>query len=1572
MKWDIEEEVLLIDLYFKIKQGCIEDIESAIDDLSNKLNDRAKKLQIKASINFRNTFGIKMKLQNLRYIDTKGEKGLSSNSKIDRFVMSIHSKHINSFNERLNNETKKYKGNIYELSEIDTKFDSNSSKENQSDGEFQDKITKKIKDDIIINEKEVKKDPESYYETYNISSERCPRVRLENYNLSLRIRNCFQREGIKNLNDLLKYNDERLLSIRFFNEEAIKEVKEKIINRDILAGIFQESIHVKMNAVSSNNNEKHSIDENKGIKIEDSNKDIVNDEKEVKQYLENYFEIYSINPERCPEIKLESYDLSVRMVDLLYRAGIHNIKEILFLNDTKLKSVVNLDESLIDELKKKIINYRVLSAFICSSNKLNALNTNIVINETRNDDLNNHDADKIQHCKRLNSVITEADRQNWSMKFSGLPELNETSSTSINRDKEYSTYYESAIEYINENREKNVIDEDVLFVLPADNEQIKIIKNIEKNSTVVVNNSFRIDIIINLVSHLLSQGKSVLITSNTESKLANLNEKMHQIMRASDVNFQDLCISLSSLELNEIREIERVINDIYGKEKDFSFNVIETKIQIDNLVKERSRCIKEYKEINGILSAFCRVENEGIVYDNQTITLEEVNKFISEGIDKWDYISGFTKDDTEELPLKKDELKFLYKSNIELNIIDEKVLSDNIPDIEKVWGPEKFKNVVVGINNCKKQLNKHEFKFEFSANGTRETINNIHEKAIQLQIELNEMTDLQQVLLNKSVDNTYLETWKEIWECFDRLFSHYDDIERTKSNYKMNIPKELINPETVEHLNDIINTGKENPISIFTTITKPKWKEIQNAITQKGFSIKKRNQFIAAWEIINYELKKYSIFMKYSKLLKDCEIYNNLNVEMKIREKKQYIQDAISWINRKWKPFIEEIKSVTINENEFDEYYKMNRGEPYTLILKSLGSAIIFDAENELISLELNEYYKKIESFNNYLQRFSHQNDMLDMLLKSVDGKDYIEYRLCYKKLIGVLGKKSVFQKRIELLDKLGQKAPKWKEEIEKRIGIHGEGVLPNNIESAWKWRQLCNQKERIEEFDYNEIHKSLNIIISKCMDNSKELAYKKTWINKINKSKSEQVQIIKNFSNTVRQIDRNEGTVAPKHIKKVKEFIPMCQSIIPVWIMVFNNAEEYFDPINDSFDVVIYINEDKTTELKALESGLSNKVIIFEETQIDSYDNEVGDLVKQQDFSSENIRKISDDSKVLKIDKTQEALKLGSFGNNKINTIDGNEVSTESTLYDLDKEYEIKGIKENQFVTRNKTSVELLDNNSCDNKNLNSYFNKFSLDVESCPTIEVGDFVLSVRTLNCLEREGIKYLKQLLNYNDEKLYKIKNFGARSLKEIKDKIINKKILFELNNISSENRSNVLYFKEFSLNICSCPVIELSNFTLSFRTSNCFEKEGIKYLEQLLNYNDEQLMKIKNFGTGSLKEIKKRIINKDVLYDLLGKTESKVELYCPKIIFENREKVIFGDLGFLKDKSFSDNEAVAINRYKEAVEMIDDELRLLAYNNPQELIPIMNVFKEYSDNYIITKKIKEEIDSYINEVEDRRC
>ena len=66
--------------------------------------------------------------------------------------------------------------------------------------------------------------------------------------------------------------------------------------------------------------------------------------------------------------------------------------------------------------------------------------------------------------------------------------------------------------------------------------------------------------------------------------------------------------------------------------------------------------------------------------------------------------------------------------------------------------------------------------------------------------------------------------------------------------------------------------------------------------------------------------------------------------------------------------------------------------------------------------------------------------------------------------------------------------------------------------------------------------------------------------------------------------------------------------------------------------------------------------------------------------------------------------------------------------------------------------------------------FEAASTDSNRARDIKIDDLDFSVRTYNCLKRQGIETLDELKNYTEDELMNIRNFGSKSYDEVKDKL----------------------------------------------------------------------------------------------------------------------------------------------------------------------------------------------------------
>ena len=89
VNWDVEELTALIDLYMREKHGEISDLDAELEELSKVLNRRADCMGITHDEKYRNMNGMKLMYQNVDYIATSGDRGMSAYSEAMRIVYKM-------------------------------------------------------------------------------------------------------------------------------------------------------------------------------------------------------------------------------------------------------------------------------------------------------------------------------------------------------------------------------------------------------------------------------------------------------------------------------------------------------------------------------------------------------------------------------------------------------------------------------------------------------------------------------------------------------------------------------------------------------------------------------------------------------------------------------------------------------------------------------------------------------------------------------------------------------------------------------------------------------------------------------------------------------------------------------------------------------------------------------------------------------------------------------------------------------------------------------------------------------------------------------------------------------------------------------------------------------------------------------------------------------------------------------------------------------------------------------------------------------------------------------------------
>ena len=97
VSWDVEELVALIDVYRNSMEKSSEEIENELLALSKAFVERAKRLGIEHDEKYRNMNGMKMMFQNVVFVASNGDRGMSAASSSMKKVFDMMSSYPEVF-----------------------------------------------------------------------------------------------------------------------------------------------------------------------------------------------------------------------------------------------------------------------------------------------------------------------------------------------------------------------------------------------------------------------------------------------------------------------------------------------------------------------------------------------------------------------------------------------------------------------------------------------------------------------------------------------------------------------------------------------------------------------------------------------------------------------------------------------------------------------------------------------------------------------------------------------------------------------------------------------------------------------------------------------------------------------------------------------------------------------------------------------------------------------------------------------------------------------------------------------------------------------------------------------------------------------------------------------------------------------------------------------------------------------------------------------------------------------------------------------------------------------------------
>ena len=754
---------------------------------------------------------------------------------------------------------------------------------------------------------------------------------------------------------------------------------------------------------------------------------------------------------------------------------------------------------------------------------------------------------------------------------------------------------------------------EIFLAKQANREQLRILERIENCNAVLVQGppgTGKTHTIANIMGHFLTQGKRVLITSQTKKALTVLKDKLPG-------EIQNLCVSLLD---EDKKDMEKSVDGIVDY---VSINSsTELKRKFENSKNERIAIMKELSDIRNNIFAIKYQERKNIVFDGKGYSTIEVASFVCENADRLGYIPGKALL-YQPLPVPMDELAFVYKSNIEINELEDEELAKSLPNPEELISLGEFRYIIEKEAEDKVILKKieerlgYKIKFDFERDELlicRNTAQEILAKE-PLLINLKELTDyiatlsflkkdwMIQAIADGKKGGVYKQKWqtlvKAIKDCSAAKAAIVVDLLGKKIDIGEQLDFQLL-LTNLERINDLfLNRGIISNIKFH--FDKP-LKQIISQIKIDGRKIECVEDCLIAKKYIEWQIKRQNLASIWDNLMADHagDKFSDLDNEAEefCENTIPKIERALQWYNDEYGILLTKIKNAGFEEkNIFGENDTgLDVAWVSNVIDTSMTNLTVF-INVTMIYLRGRDFNKKIKNSLEILENATRiESNICQELCSSLLKRDACLYNERLAELTRLYSKYSSLIKRNIIIEKISAVGPGWAEAIKTRQDIHGKGMLPENIKEAWKWKQFEGIIEEISAKPFKKYQKEAVLLSNKLREKTEEAAKWGAWYHLVLQYETNlsMRSALQRWKQTVKRISKTgNGKNDYLYHKQARALMTKCQDSVPAWIMPINKVFENFDAQKNSFDVVI-IDEASQADLTSMALlYMAKKVIV-------------------------------------------------------------------------------------------------------------------------------------------------------------------------------------------------------------------------------------------------------------------------------------------------------------------------------------------------------------------------------------------
>jgi very-short-patch-repair endonuclease len=746
-------------------------------------------------------------------------------------------------------------------------------------------------------------------------------------------------------------------------------------------------------------------------------------------------------------------------------------------------------------------------------------------------------------------------------------------------------------------------DEQILFALPANLEQLQLARQIEHKDVVLVQGppgTGKTHTIANLLGHLLSQGKRVLVTSHTSKALRVLRDKVPE-------NIQSLCVSVLDDATRSRRELEHAVQAIAERMQQGTSSLTQSAARLE---RERADILRKIQQARISQRMCIRREYEPLVIGGDSVDPSRAAREVRAGEHMHAWIPGplLPTELGQVCPLSSSDLKWVYASQCRITVSDELQLDCGLPPKESIPTIDQFEYSLREMHQCKVTEKMVAKPIWAKCAASVETLSNLVSLAQAAKDDLQRLTQPGEWLLGlveAGSEDARPHVWNELQEHVSQVKTFYEKSRSALLNHAPQIPEALLTEKSLVHLKEIIthiqNGGGLKTLQIPIKMhLNGNWKPLLEQVTCNDQRAERKDQFEALTSYLELYLARTHLRRRWQR---QVEAIAGPSLPLDQPEKiaqdwLHHVIDTLGWFTRRWHPLVEATSNLGTPWLEVESCVSPQsvphpRLARATLLIKN---HLLPEWQGHLARIRATVIRLDIETIASQLQKgfltapeFGAVSKMRTALL----CEDVVAYSAAYADLEVLRNLEADYNLRNKLINKLEQSATDWSLQLRCRNPGFDKPLLESqDLNAAWRWRQLNDELINRSKLDAERLGDELRQLTTALNQVTSELIAARCWARQLTIAEKFRLHLV-GWLDTMRKIGKGTGKNADIYRVEARTQLKQGQSAIPVWIMPLAEVFRSLNVQDSRFDVVIIDEASQAGIGGLLAAYMGRKVVV-------------------------------------------------------------------------------------------------------------------------------------------------------------------------------------------------------------------------------------------------------------------------------------------------------------------------------------------------------------------------------------------